>query len=137
MLPPRRRRIAYLQVSPSSPIFARICRVDCDVNFGGRRAGSGPHGVDGEDGGFASNSAWGRSLQEFAAFALGFISSLWLTLDTERANAGSRAHARDFSVSSTIHPKLVDFRTASGTSGWDIRGDRAHLAAFEREPLPN
>ena len=40
----------------------------------------------------------------------------------------SRAHARKLSVSSTIHPKMVDFRTASATSGWDIRGDRAHLA---------
>ena len=62
-----------------------------------------------------------------AAFAIGFISYLSLTLDTERANAGSRADARDSSVSGTIHPKLVDFRTA--TAGSDIRGDRAHLAS--------
>lgn len=62
-----------------------------------------------------------------AAFAIGFISHLWLTLDTERANAGSRADARDSSVSRTIHPKLVDFRTA--TAGSDIKGDRAPLAS--------
>jgi hypothetical protein len=62
-----------------------------------------------------------------AAFAIGFISYLWLTLDTERANAGSRADARDSSVSGTIHPKLVDFRTATAGSG--IRGDRAHLTS--------
>jgi hypothetical protein len=66
-----------------------------------------------------------------AAFALGFISSLWLTLDTERAKSGSRADARDSSVSSTIHPKLVDFRTASATAGSHIRGDRAHLASLQ------
>jgi hypothetical protein len=62
-----------------------------------------------------------------AAFAIGFIFCLWLTLDAERANAGSRADARDSSVSGTIHPKLVDFRTA--TAGSDIRGDRSHLAS--------
>ena len=86
------------------------------------------HGVDGEDGGLCFESAWGRSLQELAAFAIGFISYIGLTLDSGRANAGSRAEARDFSVSGTIHPKMVDLRTASATSGWDIRGDRAHLA---------
>jgi Protein of unknown function (DUF2778) len=62
-----------------------------------------------------------------AAFAISFISYLWLTPDTERANAGSRADARDSFVSGTIHPKLVDFRTA--TAGSDIKGDRAHLAS--------
>ena len=82
-------------------------------------------------GDFCFESAWGRSLQELAAFAIGFISCLWLTLDTERANAGSRADARDSSVSGTIHPKLVDFRTASATAGSDIRGDRAHLASLQ------
>ena len=66
-----------------------------------------------------------------AAFAFGFIANLWLTLDTERANAGSRAGARDSSISSTIHPKLVDFRTASATAGSDIKGDRAHLASLQ------
>jgi Protein of unknown function (DUF2778) len=39
-----------------------------------------------------------------AAFAVGFISHLWLTLDTETANAGSRAEAGSTSVSATIHP---------------------------------
>ena len=82
-------------------------------------------------GDFCFESAWGRSLQELAAFAIGFISCLDLTLDTERANAGSRADARDSSVSSTIHPKLVDSRTPSATAGWDIRGDRAHLASLQ------
>jgi hypothetical protein len=39
-----------------------------------------------------------------AAFAVGFISHLWLTLDTETANAGSRAEAGNTFVSATIHP---------------------------------
>lgn len=48
-----------------------------------------------------------------AAFAIGFISYLWLTPDTEWANAGSRADART-SASSTIHP-----------------GDRGQLASHQ------
>jgi Protein of unknown function (DUF2778) len=55
-----------------------------------------------------------------AAFAVSFISYLSLTLDTETANAGSRADARDSSV-------LVDFRTAS--AGLDIKGDFMRLAS--------
>jgi hypothetical protein len=39
-----------------------------------------------------------------AAFAVGFISHLWLTLDTETANAGSRAEAGNTFVSATIRP---------------------------------
>ena len=35
----------------------------------------------------------GRMPREFAAFAIGFISYVWLTPDTETANAGSRAEA--------------------------------------------
>jgi Protein of unknown function (DUF2778) len=64
-----------------------------------------------------------------AAFAIGFISYLSLTPDTERANAESRADARGSSVSRTIDPELVDFRTATARS--DIRGDRAHLASLQ------
>jgi hypothetical protein len=70
-----------------------------------------------------------------AAFAIGFISCLWMTLDTERANAGSRADARDSSVSSTIHPKMVDVRTAGAAAGSDIGGDRAHLASRQTETV--
>jgi hypothetical protein len=39
-----------------------------------------------------------------AAFAVGFISHLWLTLDTETANAGSRAEAGSTFVFASIHP---------------------------------
>jgi hypothetical protein len=89
------------------------------------------HDVDGEDGGLLLRIGVGPIAAGLAAFAIGFISCLGLTLDTERANAGSRADARDSSVSSTIHPKLVDSRTPSATAGWDIRGDRAHLASLQ------
>ena len=72
-----------------------------------------------------------------AAFALSFISYLWLTLDTETANAGSRANARDSSV-------LVDFRTTGLNIKGDFMrlanrqtGDVAELASDDRsEPLP-
>jgi Protein of unknown function (DUF2778) len=97
--------------------------------------GVGRHGADGEDGGLLLRIGVGPIAAGLAAFALGFISSLWLTLDTERANAGLRADARDSSVSSTIHPKLVDFRTASATAGSDIRGDRAHLASLQTDTV--
>jgi type VI secretion system (T6SS) effector TldE1-like protein len=62
-----------------------------------------------------------------AAFGVGFIAHLWLTLDTETANAGSRADAGGSSISATFHPKLVDFRTAN--AGLDTKGDRVHLAS--------
>lgn len=45
-----------------------------------------------------------------AAFAVGFITHLCLTLDVETANAGLRANAHDFSVPATIHPTLAAFR---------------------------
>jgi hypothetical protein len=61
-----------------------------------------------------------------AAFAVGFVSYLCLTLDTEMASAGSRVDARNSSISATIHPKLVDFRAANAGSG--IKGDYGHLA---------
>jgi hypothetical protein len=89
------------------------------------------HGVDGKDGGLLHRIGVGPIAAGLAAFALGFIASLWLTPDTERANAGSRADARDSSVSSSIHPKRDDFRTASATAGSDIRGDRAHLTSLQ------
>jgi hypothetical protein len=99
------------------------------VNFGGGAPGVDRHGVDGEDGGLLLRIGMGPIAAGLAAFAISFISYLGLTPDTERANAGSRADARDSSISSTIHPKLVDFRTASATAGSDIKGDRAHLAS--------
>jgi hypothetical protein len=90
------------------------------------------HDVDGEDGGLLLRIGVGPIAAGFAAFAIGFIFCLGLTLDTERANVGSRADARDSSVSSTIRPQPVDSRMPSATAGWDIRGDRAHLASLQR-----
>jgi hypothetical protein len=89
------------------------------------------HGVDGEDGGLLLRIGMGPIAAGLAAFAISFISYSGLTPDTERANAGSRADARDSSISSTIHSKLVDFRTASATAGSDIKGDRARLASLQ------
>ena len=95
------------------------------------------HGVDGEDGGLCFESAWGRSLQETRGVRYWlYLLSQGLTLNSERANAGSRAHARNSSVSSTIHPKMVDFRTASATSDRDIEA-MARLARLRREAVPN
>ena len=75
----------------------------------------------------------------FAAFAIGYM-----TLDAETANAGSRADARDPSVSGTIHPKLVDLRTV--TAGSVIRDNKraqlaslqtGHVSEFALEEPPN
>jgi hypothetical protein len=88
------------------------------------------HGVDEEDGGLLLRIGAGPIAAGLAAFAVGFISFLPTTLDTETANAGLRADARDSSVSSTRHPKLVDSRGAgSGIKGDRIQGDRIHLAS--------
>jgi hypothetical protein len=70
-----------------------------------------------------------------AAFAIGFISYVWLTLDTETATAGSRVAAT--SVSETIDPELAD--RPSITAGWLFEdGDQtAHVAEFAfKEPEP-
>jgi hypothetical protein len=80
-----------------------------------------------EDGGPLPRIGVGPIAAGVAAFAIGFISYLWWAPGSERANAGSRADAGDSFVSGTIHPKLVDVRTA--TAGSDIRGDRTHLAS--------
>jgi hypothetical protein len=79
-----------------------------------------------KDGGPLLRIGVGPIAAGLAAFAIGFLSYLWLTPGSERANAGSRAD--DFSVSDTIYRKLVDFRTAAGP---DIRGDRADLASHQ------
>jgi hypothetical protein len=85
------------------------------------------HDVDREDGGLLLRAGVGPIAAGLAAFAIGFISYLWLTPGAETANAGARADARDASVSGTIDPRLVDFRTA--TTGSNIRADRAHAAS--------
>lgn len=85
------------------------------------------HGVDAQDGGLLLRAGVGSIAAGLAAFAVGFISYLGLTLDIETANAGARADARDSSVSATIHPKLADFRAANAGSA--IKGDFAHLAS--------
>jgi hypothetical protein len=67
-----------------------------------------------------------------AAFAIGFISSLWLPPDTGPAKVElraeeSRAQARNLSIAGSIHAKLVDLDTA--TIGSDGREkDRAQSA---------
>jgi hypothetical protein len=79
----------------------------------------------GEDGGLLLRTGVGAIAAGLAAFAVGFSSYLWLTLDTETAIAGSRADIGDSTVAVTIQPKLV--RTAN--AGSDVKGDRMHLAS--------
>ena len=65
-----------------------------------------------------------------AAFATGFISYMWLTLDSGPADAGSRAGASDLFVSGSIHPKPGNLGTASVDA--DMQGNsRLQLANLE------
>ncbi len=74
----------------------------------------------------------GSTAAELAAFATGFIVSIWLPLDTGPANVELRAAARRVSVSGSIHPKLVDLDTA--TIGSDGQGSsRAQLASLRTQ----
>jgi hypothetical protein len=107
---------------------------DLRREFWGDVLGMGRHGVDGEDGGLLLRLGVGPTAAGLAAFAVSFISYLWLTLDTETANAGLRADARDSSVWATIHPNLVDSRTAN--AGSDIKGDRVRPARAVAELAP-
>ena len=114
MIPPPVQSIASrLQVSRQSN-FTRICRVDCDVSLAARRGWRARRRWK-RTGDFCFELLWGRSLQDLLAFAVGFISHLWLTPDSETANAGSRAGlaARLFSPRS-IRP--VDVRAANAGS---------------------
>ncbi len=70
----------------------------------------------------------GLTAAGLAAFAIGFISSIWLPLDTRPANVELRAEARNLSVSGSIHPKQVDLDTAAiGADGRE--NHRAQLAS--------
>lgn len=68
------------------------------MKFGGGVSGD-RHGRDEKDGGLLLRIGVGPIAAGLAAFAVGFSSYLWLTLDAETVNAGSRAEARDSSVS--------------------------------------
>ena len=65
-----------------------------------------------------------------AAFAIGFISYFWATLDTETANGGWRAETRNPSISGAIHPKRVDRGPRTDVSDIGDNG-RAHLASLQ------
>ncbi|HKA81249.1 MAG TPA: tlde1 domain-containing protein [Xanthobacteraceae bacterium] len=68
----------------------------------------------------------------FAAFAIGFVSSFWVPLDTESANAELRAEARRLLVSGSVHPKLVDLDpTTLGSDGQESA--RAQLAGLRTQ----
>ena|SRR5712671_3263902 len=70
-----------------------------------------PHGADGEDGGhLVRNGSVGPIA--IAAFATGFISYWWLTLDMGPAKAGLRAEPRILANSNMTQPKFVNSGTA-------------------------
>ena len=88
------------------------------------------HGVDGHDGGLLIRVGVGSIAAGLAAFATGFISYMWLTLDSGPADAGSRAGASDLFVSGSIHPKPGNLGTASVDA--DMQGNsRLQLANLE------
>jgi hypothetical protein len=65
-----------------------------------------------------------------AAFATGFISYMWLTLDSGPADAGSRAGAGDLLVSGSIHPKAGNL--AAADLGADMPGNaRLQVASVD------
>jgi hypothetical protein len=67
-----------------------------------------------------------------AAFSIGFISSIWLPLDTGPANVELRAEARRLPVSASIHAKLVDLDTATiGSDGQE--SSRPQLASLRTQ----
>ena len=88
------------------------------------------HGVDGHDGGLLIRVGVGSIAAGLTAFATGFISDMWLTLDSGPADAGSRAGASDLFVSGSIHPKPGNLGTASVDA--DMQGNsRLQLANLE------
>jgi Protein of unknown function (DUF2778) len=87
------------------------------------------HGADGHDGGLLVRLGVGSIAAGLAAIA-GFISYMWLTLDSGPADAGSRAGASDLFVAGSIHPKPGNPGTAA--VGADMRGNsRLQLAGLE------
>ena len=88
------------------------------------------HGVDSQDGGILIRVGVGSVAAGVAAFAVGFISYAWLTLDAGPANVGLRAGARDLSAFGTDHSRRLDLGTA--TLGPDIPDSpRVRLASLE------
>ena len=83
----------------------------------------------------------GLTAAAFAVFTIGFISSFRSPLDTEPADielraVELRAEARRLSVSSSIHPKLVDLDTAtSGSDGQESsrESSRAQFAGLRTQ----
>ena len=81
----------------------------------------------------------GLSAAALAAFAIGFISSFWVPLDTGPANVELRAEAHRLlvagsiqQVSGSIHPKLVDLDTdIIGSDGQE--SSRAQLASLRTQ----
>ena len=71
-----------------------------------------PHGAYGEDGGHLVRIGVGPIATGIAAFATGFISYWWLTLDMGPAKAGLRAEPRILANSSMTQPKFVNSGTA-------------------------
>jgi len=75
----------------------------------------------------------GSTAAGLAAFAIGFLSYMWLTRDIGPASTGSRTEARDLSGWGTIHQNRVGL----GTAGSYIRDDdgapldRAHFASLQ------
>jgi len=77
-----------------------------------------PHGVECRDGGLLIRVGVGLTAAGFAAFAIGFVSSFWVPLDTESANAELRAEARRLLASGSVHAKLVDLEPSTiGSDG--------------------
>ena len=77
----------------------------------------------------------GSTAAGLAALAVGFLSYMWLTRDTESASTGPRTEARDLSGSGTIRQQRADLGTA-GSSARDDDGtplDRAHFASLQAE----
>jgi len=87
------------------------------------------HGVDGHDGGILVRVGVGSTAAGLAAFAIGFLSFIWLARDTGPANPGLRAGARDPSAVGSIHPRSADLETAA--VAWAARNSaRIRLASL-------
>jgi hypothetical protein len=75
----------------------------------------------------------GSTAAGFAALAIGFLPSMWLTRGTGPASTGSHTETRDLSGSGTIYQKSIGL----GTAGSYIRDDdgapldRAHFASLQ------
>lgn len=88
------------------------------------------------DGGLLIRAGVGLTAAGFAAFAIGFISSIWVPLDTGPADVELRAEARRLSVSGSIHPKPADLDTATiGSDGQESsrESSRAQLAGLRTQ----